>query len=455
MGYTRSSVSVLHSSKRKICMTESRGNYGYIDEEEKDISLFKEQKTEGIKKHGLKFPFWQGINHFKRYKYKKLRGLLENQIKTFKGLKSIDSDFKSSHFRKVLQHESKLLKVDFYEVLFLDYGYKVLYFVNYLGIASIAFQLTPAIIKDKFPIWEWISINLAYEVAIIFLTFFISATLDYLLPLWKKAKYEKIAKAIGLPPLITFLCVMIYMYICTRYVNDAYLLLLLKTITTLGWLLSTAISLWLVNLISFSAIVATWKRRRYAESISVCGLLEILYELENKSHLWLRQDFREKLWLKLKVLAIDLQFSSKGTFEDNKSYKKISSALYDYELWLQEPRAHTYEDFKARIIKNLRCSISVGIGEVERSETKIKKLVEFESILKIFKSFLLPIFSLLWMIYGLEPILNFAGIPITPDLTEKKNNIIIFWLCVTPFLVLGGDIAKILEKFLGLLPGSK
>jgi hypothetical protein len=437
-------------------MTESRDDYGYIDKEEKDITIFKEQKTEGIEKQGLKFPFWQGINQFRRYKYKKLRGLLKSQIKTFKSLKSIDSDFKSSHFRKVLRHESKLIKVDFSKVLFLDYGYIVLYLIHYLGITSIAFLLTPAIIKDKFPILEWIGINLAYEVAIIFLTCSISVTLDYVLPLWKKSKYEKIAKAIVLPPLITFLCVIIYMCIFTRYVNDAYLLLFLKVIIPLGWLLSTAISLWLVNLISFSATVATWKKRRYAESILVCGLLEILYELENKSSLWVYQDFREKIWLKLKSLAFNLQFSSKGSFEDNKSYKKIGSALYDYELWLQEPRAHTYEDFKARIVKNLRCSISVGIGEVEQSETKIKKLVELESILArsipLFLALLLP----LWVLLAWEFLQRIPVISITPDLTKIKDQLIALLVIFAPFLAYGGELCgKIADKLLGLLPGSK
>jgi hypothetical protein len=436
-------------------MTESRDDYGYIDKEEKDITIFKEQKTEVIEKQGLKFPVWQGIDQFRRYKYKKFRGLIKNQIRTFKSLKSIDSDFKSSYSHDFLRKEYQLIKADLFETILLEYGAKVLYFLSYLIPALFILYLSLSNENPKYSMLEAIGINLAYVLAVILLSYAFSVISDRFPFLWGN-KYKKIFKAILLPFVSTsIIFITTFGFIFENYTNNSSFLILVKGVIALGWSLSAMISPLLLYLITFSLIAFTQQKRRYAESMLVRGLLEILIELEIKSHLWRRQDFREQIWLKLKFLAMDLHFSSKGDFSSNKPYKAIGSALYDYEPWLQEPILQTYEDFKARIIKNLRYSISVGVGEVEQSETKIKKIVELESIVKIFKSLLLPIFFLLWIIYGWDQILNFARIPTTPALTEIKKNIIIFWFCLTPVLAFGGDSAKILEKFLGLLPGSK
>jgi hypothetical protein len=438
-------------------MIESRDNYGYIDKEEKDITIFKEQKTEGIEKQGLKFPFWQGISQFRRYKRKKLRDLREDRVKIFKSLKSIDSDFKSLYFHKFLRKEYQLIKVDLSETIFLEYGDKFLCFLSYLVPALFLLYLSLSNKEPKSPMLESIGINLAYGLAVVFLSYTFSVMIDHLPFLWGKNKYKKISKAILLPFVSTsIIFVTTFGLIFENYTNNSSFLILVKGVIALGWALSTMISPLLLYLILLSDIFFTQYKRRYPESMLVRGLLEILLELENKSHLWVRQDFRKQIWLKLKFLAFNLQYSSKGYFNSNKPYKAIGSALYNYEPWLQEPRAHTYEDFKARIIKNLRYSITGCIGEIEQSETKIKKLVEFESILArsipLFLALLLP----LWVLLAWEFLQRIPVISITPDLTKIKDQLIAFLVIFAPFLAYGGELrGKIADKLLGLLPGSK
>ncbi len=435
-------------------MTESTGEYRYVGKEETDITLSKEQKNERIEKQSIKFSDWLGVNKFRKYKDEKLRELKEERVEIFKSLKSIDSDFKSSYLDIFECKENRLVKVDLSKAIFLEYGDKVLYILSFLLPVSITLFLSLSNKEHRYPILESIGINLVYLIAVIFLSYIISVKIDPFPFLWGKSKYKKIAKAILLPFISTStICLITFGLIFENYTNNSSSLILLKGVIALGWSLSTMISPLLLYVIPLSSIIFAQQRRGYPESILVHGLLEVLHELENKSHQWGLQDFREQIWIKLKGLATDLQYSSKGSFNSNKPFKGIGSALCNYEPWLREPRASTYEDFKVRMIKNFRYSISGHVGEIEQSETK--DIALGKSILNESIPFLVALLYPLWMLLVRQILPIVPGFSIATETTNKIDTVIATLLIFLPLLAKNKELlGKIGEKAIGFF-GSK
>lgn len=389
-------------------MIESRDDYGYIDKEEKDITFFKEQKSESIKEKGWQFIIQQVKNEFKERKSLRsteFRKVCRERVNRFRYLSSIEPDFKVSHFRKVCRHIVKIAKVDFREEFFLKNEIKCLYVLGILGTISPNWILTGSVLK-KISLFNWIGVNVFYLGVISTLSFLISFILRLQSSKYENSKYEKIIAVLFSIPTAA-ICATIFRDI--KHADDSFFAMF-PLISIVGLIFSILISILLAEVIWIINMFLTQPRKQYSESILVNGLLEVLSRIEKESLYW-SYDARAQIWCKIKGLAKNLQNSYPGAFSNNKTFSGIGCALYAYEAWLDDPKKHTYEDLKVRIAEKFKYSVCGHLGEIEKSYSKGLSLKQISHKLALFASI---VFTLSWM--ASAPLL---WPMITPSLLER------------------------------------
>lgn len=421
-----------HFINEETCMSESSNLYRGADRKAKDVSFTEKQESVSVKEGGWQLIFQQVKNKFEERKSSRsieFRKICRERVNRFRDLRSIDSDFKVSHFRKVRRHIIKIAKVDFREELFLKNAINYLYVLGILGTVSPNWILTGSVLK-KVSLFNWIGINLFYLLVISSLSFLIYFMLGLQSSEYEKSNYEKvIAVLFSLP--IAAIWAAISRVFAVKYVDDSFFATF-PLISTIGLISSVLISILLAEAIWIIGMFLTRPRKQYPESVLVNGLLEVLSGIEKESLCW-SYNTRTQIWCKIKGLAKNLQRSYQGAFSSNKTFAGIGSALYAYEPWLDDPKAHTYEDLKARITEKLKHAISGHLGEIEKSSPKSL------SLQKILQKF----------IFFVPLLIPPAGIAIAPYLIQRMTGIspleptaygtILFWavtfVCSIPLLI--------------------
>ncbi len=351
-------------------MSESSNLYRSVVKKVKDVSFTQEQESVGVKKQGWQFLIQQVRDKFKEHKSSRsieFRKVCRERVNRFRDLRSIDSDFKVSHFRKVRRHIVKTAKVDFREEIFLKNGVKYLYVLGILGTISPNWILTGSVLKT-YSLLDWVGINVFYLVIISILSFLFAFMVGLQSSKYENLKYEKIKAVLFSLPIATLSCATIFRVFTVKYADNSFFAMF-PLINIVGLAFSVVVSMLLAEATWIISTFLTQPRKQYPESTLVNGLLEVLSRIEKDSLCW-SYDARTQIWCKLKGLAKNLQCSYQGAFSSNQTFTGIGSALYAYESWLDAPKANTYEDLKARIAEKLKHAILGHLGEIEKSYSK-------------------------------------------------------------------------------------